>query len=288
VQARAFIGASNLAGRSGDYATFSAWLERGRALAESIGDQEYMAWARIGLSLQNSDYAQVSALLAEAIALARAAENDWLVADILFLLGDRARANGDHQRAQALYQNSIRLFRQVGDGSVIANPIGNLGRLAFERGDYGTAHRAFEQSIDLSRQVGNKPGMADWLMQLARVALYQSEYLQVPHALAEGLPICLEINNQEALADCLVIAAGLAQATGAPEQAARLLGAAARILEEFNLLHQVVDPANYAEFTRRVDEVRGQVAVTLFERAWAEGHGLSMAAAVDCALAAYQ
>jgi tetratricopeptide (TPR) repeat protein len=284
-RAWALIGAANLAGRNGDYAKQEVWLVEGAALAQALDEKECLAWARLSTSILTAEYAQAGALLEESIALARAAKNDWLVADALFMLGDRARNHGDLERATAVYAESLSLFRAVGDPLMVAWPRGNLGRLALQRGDYAQAQAAFEESVALCRQMGNKPGTADWLIQLATVALYRSDYTQARSALVECLPLCRDIGNAEAVADCLVIAAGLAEANQHWERAATLLAAADSILERFNQLHRLVDSSSYAEYTRRVAIVQAQLGKYSFARAWAEGRAMERARAIQYALA---
>jgi predicted ATPase/transcriptional regulator with XRE-family HTH domain len=284
-RAWALIGAANLAGRSGDYARQDIWLAEGVALAQALDEKEALAWARITMSILTAEYAQARALLEESIALARAAKNDWLVADALFMIGDRARNHGDLDRATTVYTESLSLFHTVGDPLMIAWPRGNLGRLALQRGDYAQAQAAFEESVELCRQMGNKPGTADWLIQLATVALYRSDYTQVRSALVECLRLCREIGNAEAVADCLVIAAGLAEANRNWERAATLLAMADSILERYNLLHRMVDSSSYTEYTRRVAAVRVRLSEHSFATAWAAGRAMESGRAIQYALA---
>jgi predicted ATPase/DNA-binding XRE family transcriptional regulator len=283
-RAWALIGAANLAGRGGDYAKQDIWLAEGAALAQALDQKEALAWARITMSILTAEYAHARALLEESIALARAANNDWLVADALFMLGDRARNHGDLERATAVYTESLALFRAVGDPLMVAWPRGNLGRLALQRGEYAQAQAAFEESVALCRQMGNKPGTADWLIQLATVALYRSDYTRARSALVECLQLCRELGNAEAVADCLVIAAGLAEANRSWERAATLLAMADSILERFNLLHRMVDSSSYAEYTRRVALVRDRLSEHSFATAWAEGRAMESARAIQYVL----
>jgi len=222
--------------------------------------------------------------LEEALALARADGNTWLAADVLCVLGDRARASEDYGRAAMLYNESLTLFRQIGSIDMVPWPLGNLGRVAFESGDYTRARAAFAESVERYRALGNRPGIADWLLQLALAQLYCHDYAAAQLALAECLPIYRAIGNIEAIVDCLVIAAGLAEAESQSEQAARLLGAAGRILEQFNLLHYGADPAGYVEYKRRLDAVRAKLSEASFAVAQAEGRAWTLFQAIAYAL----
>ena len=256
------------------------WLIQGSAIAEELGVTEAQVYARIALSLQTQDYPQASELLDQALALTRSDGNTWLAAQVLGVLGDRARAGGDRDRAARLYHESLALFRQLGSFDMVPWPLGNLGRLAFEAGDYAGARAAFAESVERYRALGYQPGIADWLLQLALAELSCQDYGAAHRALVECVPICVAIGNTEAIADCLVIAAGLAEADGQAMQAARLLGAAGRVLEQFNVLHQGADPAGYAEYQRRRTSVRATIGAEPFATAEAEGRTWSVAQAV--------
>jgi predicted ATPase/DNA-binding XRE family transcriptional regulator len=283
-RARALIGGASLARRSDDWVHAKVWLAEGVALARELGELDYLAWARLAESIRLDDEERAQSLLGEGLTLARQIGNTWLMANILFILGERARAKRADDQAAAYYRESISLFRQVGDRDMIANPMGNLGRLAFRRGEYSQARSAFAESIELYRELGNIPGIADWLLQLATVALYQADYPQARIALSECLSLCHHIGNVEAVADCLVIAAGLAEAEGRWERAARLLAAADKILQDFGVLHRVADPSSYAEYIQRLATVQAQLPKPAFMAAWAVGTEMSMAQAIEDAL----
>ena len=277
---RALIWASNLAGISGDYPSYREWLREGQALAEQTGDGEALAWASLIEAIGLADMERVNALLAEARTLAHTAGDTWLEGNVLFVWGDRARGWGKLERAETLYAESVRLLRTVGDRDLIALPLGNLGRLAFERGDYTRAQAAYEESIALSREMDNTLGVANWRLQMANLKLRQGDYTEVKDALADCLPTFHDFDVQEAIADCFALAAALANAQGEAERAAALLGASERILERFNLVHQVIDPTSSTEFARTAQASRARLSESSFRAAWERGRGLTAEQAV--------
>ncbi len=137
------------------------------------------------------------------------------------------------------------LYRQVGDQDMLANPLGNLGRLALERGDD----------------------------------------VQARTTLAECLPIFGEIGDGEALADGLIIGALLAHATRQTHRAVVLLAAANALLENSDWQHRVVDSSGYADYERCHTAARAQLNAATFEAAWAEGRALTVAQAIEQAVA---
>ena len=61
-------------------AKLAAWLAEAVALAQALKEQEGIAWARIRMGVVAAEYEQAEALHEESVALARAAQNDWLTA----------------------------------------------------------------------------------------------------------------------------------------------------------------------------------------------------------------
>jgi len=102
----------------------------------------------------------------------------------------------------------------------------------------------------------------------------------VKEALADCLPILHEFDVQEAIADCFAIAAALAIAQGEAERAAVLLGASERILERFNMVHQVIDPSSSSVSVRAAQASRAGLSESTFRAAWEHGRGLTMEQAV--------
>jgi predicted ATPase len=52
----ALVGAANLAGRAGDYATSHSWLVQGSAVSEALGITEAQFWAKIAHSMETQDH----------------------------------------------------------------------------------------------------------------------------------------------------------------------------------------------------------------------------------------
>jgi hypothetical protein len=79
--------------------------------------------------------------------------------------------------------------------------------------------------------------------------------------------------KNRAIAECLAGVVGVAEAEGRPERAARLLGAAAAILEA----NDMPLPAIYQPDLERIsDTVRAQLDEATFEAAWAEGRAMAL------------
>jgi non-specific serine/threonine protein kinase len=276
IRATVLIGASNLAGRAGDYGTAARWLAEGSQLAGTLRDPEAMAWARISQSVHAADPPTAEALLTEAVELARACGSRWLEADAQCLQGDRARGQHDFDRAERRYAASRRLFEELGSAEMCPWPIGNLGRLVAERGDHARAALIFAECVARCRASGNNVGMVDWLLQLARAALASGDRDGARRAVAEGLPIAHAIGNAEAQIDWFAIGADLVAAQEQYMQAAALLGAADALLERHHLLHRGADLAAGTAYKQTVERLRHSMQPAAFERGLAAGRARAL------------
>jgi tetratricopeptide (TPR) repeat protein len=137
-------------------------------LFQEVGD----AWGA-ALALATPDYFTLmtdivaatrgEARLREALVRARAVGDDWLVAQVLNMLGDLARSQGDDGAAEARYTEALDLLRRQDVTGTIPSLLHNLGYLALRCGDTRRALRLFRESLALFRDQGDQRGMADCL-----------------------------------------------------------------------------------------------------------------------------
>jgi hypothetical protein len=92
--------------------------------------------------------------------------------------------------------------------------------------DFVEAVRQHAEALDIARALGDDSMTVLLLNELARDLLHLREYGSARQALTESAGICRRADTPEGLAYCLEAFAGLAYREGAPELAARLLGAA--------------------------------------------------------------
>lgn len=93
----------------------------------------------------------------------------------------------------------------------------------------------------------------------------------------ESLALHWELQDKEGIAACLARLAGVAEAEGQPERAARLLGAAEALLQASDT-H--LGAAGQAEYDRIVAAMRAQLNEAAFAAAWAEGRARDLEATV--------
>jgi tetratricopeptide (TPR) repeat protein len=151
------------------------WIE-GRFLA-------FLALA----ALKRGQPGEATALLAESVALARSARDDWSLMIALVELGDVARSAGDNDRAAECYRESLSVRRHLGLFASWASLWHNLGYVALARGEEDEAVDCFLMAEREFRRWGDRRGVAECLIGLGAVAAARGEADLAARILAAGL-----------------------------------------------------------------------------------------------------
>ncbi len=286
--------------------------ETGLRLGSALG----RFWERHGYSTEGRTW--LGALLAvpplDATALRGRAIN---------IAGNLARAQGDYATAEAMYRDSLAIRETLGDRRGVSASLNNLGVAAKDQGDYVTARTYFERSLAVKRELGDQRGIALTLSNLGLALKSQGHVADAERSLTESLQafaalpdpwgVALAVSNLGAaanargdyetghahyvdslrrrwvlkdrwgVAECLEGLAASRAAHGRGADAARLLGAAEAIRETLGF---PIAPDERISHQRLAAGVRAALAAETFASAWQAGRGLSLADAVEDALAA--
>jgi predicted ATPase len=272
-------------GSSGDLVGAIDWLRKASALAHQIGDERVWLESDANLGIYTPDYVEATTLLNQVLQYAQQTgrTSDELMA--VQFLGTRMSLHGECQQAANLLERGAVLAHERALVDARTDILWRLGQAYLEYADYARARAALEESLALSR----KDELLLWpswnsLIDLGTVGLYTHDEALAREALSVCLPYHLETNNLERVAQGLVLAAGLAQALGQPNRAARLLGTAAAIRRDHHT-HGVFERELFAEYDRHLPAVRAALDPAEFDRAWAEGQKLTIKEAIAEALA---
>jgi DNA-binding CsgD family transcriptional regulator len=137
------------------------------------------------------------------------------------------------------------------------------------------------ESANLARALGDRFTLAMALAGLALLARQGGELDKSRALFKESLQASAELGDLFVLPRALAGLAGVAHLSGDYVGATRLYGAAASLREQ----HASIEHAPWRElFQSELDEVRTALGNTVFESTWAEGHTMTLAAAVSYAL----
>ena len=262
-----------------------AWLER--ALERDPGTSPNLrAPALLGLSRLLAVQAEASRaepLLAEAIALLRALSSNETLAQALVLHGAVANQLGAFDRAERHLEEALELAVHFGNSelAVVATiaALGNLGVAAHGRGDFALATARHEQALSVSRANGYAVGVTRSYRDLGDVARDQGDYARALAHYRESLGLLEEQGDLLIVVDALEGAALAAAAWHQPERAARLLGAAAALREQFG--GGFIVSMDLASHERTEAVIRAAIGDAGLRAAWASGRQLTLAGAVD-------
>jgi predicted ATPase/class 3 adenylate cyclase/Tfp pilus assembly protein PilF len=230
-RAKALHGAGSLALEQHDFEPAAELLEAGLALYQEIGDKRGCAWA-------------------------------------ISELGHLALYQGDDERAATRYAEGLALSRELGDTYNSAWALNHLGTVALRSGTPEQAREQLEQSLELFQTLRHTAGIATVLNQLGRVALRSGDIAKARTLFEESLTIFQELGQKRNIALSLVGLAVITSQENQAELAARMFGAAERLLNDIGA---VLDPADRAEYDRGVASVRAQIDPAAFAAAWEAG-----------------
>ena len=262
-----------------------AWLHGALARTATLGESPARAWGLHGAGLlawSQGDAVAARALLEGAIAIARSVGNTPCLISALPFLAQVAFAAGNVEEARALHVECVALSRAAGDAFALAHSLVLLGDAERRAGDLVRAERHYEEALSSARARGSHGGVSYLLRTLGYVALARGALVQAREGFVESLLLNREGQEQRAVACCVSALAGLAHAAGDVPRAARLVGAAAALLESIGISDLM--PTDQPEHERTVVAVRAALGDEAFAAAWSAGRALAPEDAIRDAL----
>jgi tetratricopeptide (TPR) repeat protein len=228
------------------------------------------------------DYGAARAAIEESLAISQELGDRWGIAESFRTLGEVACSQGDYEAAWALVEESLEMFWRLGNKCEVAYSLAALGGVAQGEGDYGGAGGLYAVSLALYREQGKSEALiADDLRNLGHVASYQGNYARASARFIESLAILREQGYKPPMPACLVGLSEVAHTQGERERAARLLGAAAALLDAIGACWPWVERAAYE---RQVAAVRAELGQEAFAAAFAAGRTMPLDQAIAYAL----
>jgi predicted ATPase/DNA-binding CsgD family transcriptional regulator/tetratricopeptide (TPR) repeat protein len=165
-----------------------------------------------------------------ALSAARQMRDDWEEGVALASRAAVLAGQGELAQAQAGYVEALAVLSGNNRWGV-ANVLYGLGQLARARGEAGAAVRYFGDALAIYREIDAKPEMARCLGGIGLVALSQPDHAMARSSLAESVRLNLATGQRLGIARGLAALAALYSAEGDQSRAARLAGAAYALFE---------------------------------------------------------
>jgi predicted ATPase/class 3 adenylate cyclase len=278
------LGAGQLALAQGDLAVAQTLAEEGQALAQEIGDPSLIANALLPAGWATFRQGDVTAgrrLIEESLALHRKLGSQLGVGQALSGLAVLSSRQGDYATARSLSEQSLAIAQELGVIYGIADELSHLGEIARIQGDLKLARAHFEQCLAHGRALNNSNWIAHACTKLGYITLNEGDADHATALFQESLMRHWEAERKIRIPDGLVGLGGVADLRRQPERAARLLGAAAALLDA---MPATLDPADHLDYERIVANVQAQLDETSYATAWAEGRAMTLEQAIAYAL----
>lgn len=284
-RARALGAAGHLARDQGEFWQASALYEQSLALHRAAGARRGTALAlnNLGVVAQlRGETGLAGALHQESLALFQDMGDEPGIAISLLTLGFMAQLQGEFGRARKRYEESLALFRTLGETHGTGAVLNNLGNLASASGDSAAAASYYEEAAALFRELGDQREVAACLSNLARLAWDDGNQRRAAVLCQESLAIFHALGDKSSIPACLELLGIIASSWGTPERAVQLFAAAERVRQATGVVRAAPHGAIHE---RALVALRTTLGADRFPAAWAAGGALSLAEAVDAALA---
>ena len=288
VRVRALYGAAWLAINLADLAGAEAHAGAAQALAERLDDPAGVAEAldvRAEAASIRGDIDRSAALYEAALARFRVLGDAWRQARSLKGLGGVCVSRGDLDRAASLLDEALDLYRGRGDAEAAGRTLLLLADLARARGQADQAESwGAEALAAIGASSRDRLAAAQVRRVLGLVAYDRGDYARFAALVQDGLRVSAEYGVADLLARGLADMGIAAEATGRPEDAARLFGAATALSEAIDV-PLAPDAMDRTRLDRHLAAARAVLGEGAFRAAWAAGRAMPIEAAVVEALA---
>jgi predicted ATPase len=255
-------------------------------LARQAGDVSVLVTALFSAFMVGRDLGEPNlvAYLEEAIAAARQAENQRVLATGLILLGDHIAWTGDREAGRQQIEEGLRVARAVEDPHMSVTGYWYLATLALRDGNAAEAERQVAALRQLEPSLGPRSSVYPMIFQVqTEIALKKGNLTSAREACVEGLRFVQRVGGAQMIETMLGSWAAYCLARGDARSAAGVLGALDACFDRTELKsllfrEKFVDPAI---------AVRGRqtLGAEAYEAAYAEGRQLSLEQALERALA---
>ncbi len=284
LRARALAAAANLLERAGGYATADEYCQEALAIARAAGDENLVAellHGRAWILLRQGQPGTALPLIEQGLGLARHLQEPRLTAQLLSTRSHALDHEGDHAGAARDATQSLQLSRHTGDQRAVGIMLNNLGNIELAMGNLDAARRHLHESLDIFRTLNERFGIVSSGFNLG-LAEYLAGSRDAAEALfAESLDLASRTGMKANMAYALLGLAMAGHAEAGQDRSARLHGAADQALAD---LGHAIEPleARLADLDRQ--RLRAAMGAEAFDAEYATGRALDPARAAHEAL----
>jgi non-specific serine/threonine protein kinase len=279
-RARALAAAGNLLQQLGSYAPAEDYCQEALAIARAAGDDYLVGellYVRAWILLRQGQRGAALPLIESGLGLARRLGEPHLTANLLTARAHATYAAGDPAGAARDAAEALPLFRQAGDRQHVGTMLGNLGNYELSAGDLDAARRHLAEALDIFRELNHRDGIAYQTLNLGLAEYLGGSPGAAGALFAESLDLTWRTGMKALAAYALIGLAMAGRSGGNPGWSARLHGAADQALAD---LGRVLEPleARLADVDRQ--RLRAAMGAEAFDDEYAAGRTLDPAQVV--------
>jgi len=276
-RARALAAAANLLQQTSGYAIAEDYYQEALAIARAAGDEYLVAdllQIHAVILLRQGQPGAALPPIEQGLGVARRLGEAYLTARLLAARAYATNAQGNRAGAARDAAEALRLFRQAGDRQEVGAMLNNLGYYELSVGDLDAARRHLAESLDIARALNARSDIVYGTFNLGLAEYLGGSPGAAEASFAESLDLARRIGMKAHMAYALL---GLALADrGGVGQGwpARLHGAADQALAD---LGHALEPleGRLAELDR--ERLRAAMGDAAFEAEYAAGRTLDLA-----------
>jgi predicted ATPase/DNA-binding CsgD family transcriptional regulator len=276
LRARALAAAAYLLENTGSYGAAADYCQEALAIARDAGDDDLVADLLFEQAWILSRQGQPGAalpLIESGLGLARRLGNPRLTARLLFARSLAAYVAGDQAGATRYTAEAVPLSRQAGDRLQVGKVLGTLGNHELATGDLDAARRHLAESLEIARALDDRSGIGYQTFNLG-LAEYLGGALGAAEALfEESLGLARRTGMRSQVAYALLGLALAGRGQADPRWSARLHGAADQAFADLGV---AVEPLESRLAGLDHQRLRAAMGTEAFEAEYAAGRTLDV------------
>jgi DNA-binding CsgD family transcriptional regulator len=285
LRARALGVAANLVERAGGYAIAERYCEEALTIARAAGDDYLVAdllHERAWVLLRQGQPGAALPLIEQGLSLARRLQEPRLVALLLSARTHALDFEGDHAGATRDAAEALRLSRQAGDQRLSGMMLGGLGNLELSAGDLRAARGHLAESLDIFRALNEHYGIVGETFNLGLAEYLDGSPSSAGALFTESLELARRMGMKANVAYALLGLALAGRGGADPVWSARLHGAADQALAD---LGHALEPLEARLAGQDRQRLRAAIGDAAFDAEYAAGRALDLAQALELATA---
>ncbi len=271
----------------GDFKTAELYsaesLEISNRLADKLGRAR--ALGKMGLVARGKgDYEYAGKLFNECLSCCQELDDKEGIANALLNLADLSRSRGMYELSKDYYLRILNIGYELGYIYIITRALKDLGEIYRYRGNFKKANELYNESLSLLLENGDYHGELPWLYRnMAEVEMQLKNYSKAEELYIKSLQLRREYKLHTLMYVFLVFEglAAIASELEQQERAARLFGAAERLLE---ITGSLISKCDRMEYESRLARFTYKTGNTNLDKFISEGKLMSLENSLDYAM----